>query len=347
MTDTTALEGDNNGRAVTEFYDARAGGGDNALQRWLKDNKLWLGTLAFLVVLIAVFMAMAPTVFLGFRIYQSVAVTLPVAMVLAVPMVFVVTAGEIDLSFPSVMALAGLIFASCVSAGLDPFLALAITVVGGLAVGFGVGAIVVYGRLSSLVATLGINFMIRGFLYVVTDGNSMAVLQLRDSTFRNVILGQVFGIPGQLLWGLAFVVLCYVLYKHHKFGIHVHHIGDNLESARAMGINVDWTRCLLFAFMGVGAALAGVISILINYTWWPTSGDTLLLVVLAAVFVGGTPTWGGIGTIVGAVLGAIIVTLMDVGVIAAGLSGFYTQLVSGIIIVLALLGHRWQSSRVR
>ena len=150
-----------------------------------------------------------------------------------------------------------------------------------------------------------------------------------------------------LTTAMVFVMACWAIYKHHRFGIHVHHVGDNPESARAMGINVDWTRCMLFAFTGFGAAIAGVFSILINYTWWPTSGDAMLLIVLAAIFVGGTPTWGGIGTIVGAVLGAIIVTLMDIGVVASGLSGFYTQLISGVIIILALLGHRLQAQRVR
>ena len=343
-----ALDADrDNGRAITTFYDARASGGDTPFTRYVKNNRLWLGTLMFLVALLMVFTAMAPSVFLGPRIYYSVATTLPVAMVLAVPAVFVVTAGEIDLSFPAVMGLCGLFFAASVSAGIDPFLAFLIALSGGVLVGFSVGAIVVYGKLSSLVATLGVNFAIRGLMFVLTDGNSIAVLQLRDSLFRRIFMGDILGIPGHLVWALVFVVICYVIYKYHRFGIHVHHIGDNPESARAMGIDVDWTRCLLFAFMGLGAALAGVISILINYTWWPTSGDALLLVVLAAVFVGGTPTWGGVGTIVGAVLGAVIVTLMDVGVIAAGLSGFYTQLVSGVIIILALIGHRLQSARVR
>jgi len=346
-TATPLQAGQDNGRAVTEFYDARATGQDNAFGRYVKNNRLWLGTLLFLLVLLAVFTFLAPQVFLGTRIYYSVAMTLPIAMVLAVPAVFVVTAGEIDLSFPSVMGLSGLFFASSVSAGIDPALSFVIALAGGVFTGFLVGALVVYGKLSSLVATLGLNFMIRGLMFVLTDGNSIAVLSLRESWFRQIFVGDILGIPGQLIWSLVFVAICFAIYKYHRFGIHVHHIGDNPESARAMGINVDWTRCLLFAFMGLGAAMAGVISIMINYTWWPTSGDAMLLVVLAAIFVGGTPTWGGVGTIVGAVLGAIIVTLMDVGVIAAGLSGFYTQFISGIIIILALLGHRLQSARVR
>ena len=335
------------GEAVTEFYDARAHSPDGLLMRFAKANRLWLGTLGFLIVLLAVFSYMAPSVFLGTRIYYSVAITLPIALVLVVPAVFTVTAGEIDLSFPSVMGLSGLFFAASVSAGIDPWLSFGIALAGGVFVGFLTGALVVYGRLSSLVATLGVNFMLRGLMFVLTDGSSIPLLELRNSTFRNAIMGDILGIPGHLVWAMVFVVACWAIYKHHRFGIHVHHVGDNPESARAMGINVDWTRCMLFAFTGFGAAIAGVFSILINYTWWPTSGDAMLLIVLAAIFVGGTPTWGGIGTIVGAVLGAIIVTLMDIGVVASGLSGFYTQLISGVIIILALLGHRLQAQRVR
>jgi simple sugar transport system permease protein len=335
------------GKSVTEFYDARAAGRDGPLAAFAKRNRLWLGTLMFLVILLVVFTIASPAVFLSTRIYYSIGVTVPVAMVLVMPAVFLVTAGEIDLSFPSVMGLCGFFFAGSVAAGIDPLLAIAIAISGGVIVGFLVGVLVVYGKLSSLVATLGVNFILRGAMFVATDGNSIALLELRGSAVRNAFAGDVFGVPAQLLWALGFALICFVLYRWHRFGIHVHHIGDNPESARAMGINVDWTRCLLFAFMGLGAALAGIISILTNYTWWPTSGDGLLLVVLAALFVGGTPTWGGVGTIFGAVLGAIIVTLMDVGVVAAGLSGFYTQLISGVIIVIALLGHRMQAARVR
>lgn len=332
----------------TEFHDARQAPAEGLIRRLIRVNKLWIGTMSFLILLMLVFTLLSPGIFLSPRIYLSVATTVPIAIFLAVPAVFLITAGEIDLSFPSVIAITGYVFSLTVAAGYGAGVGMLLAVGAGLGVGFLIGALVVYGKLSSLVATLGVSFMLRGLILVLTDGGSIPLLELREDTMRAIVVGPtLWSIPAQAWWALAFAFAAYILYTRTRFGIHAHHIGDNVESARAMGVNVNWTRCLLFAFMGVGAALAGVVSVMVNMTFWPTSGDGLLLIVLAAVFVGGTPAWGGIGTIAGGVIGTIIVTMMDVGVVAVGLSGFYTQLVSGIIIILALLGHRLQIARVR
>ena len=111
-------------------------------------------------------------------------------------------------------------------------------------------------------------------------------------------------------------------------------VGDNPDSAGQMGINVARVRILTFVFMGLGAALAGVFSTMVNFTWWPTTGDGYLLPAIASVFVGGTPTWGGVGTIAGGAIGALTVSFIQSGIVAAGLSGFYVQFFNGLIIIL-------------
>ena len=137
------------------------------------------------------------------------------------------------------------------------------------------------------------------------------------------------------------------MFNHHKFGARVRAVGDNPDSAGQMGINVARVRIWTFVFMGLGAALAGVLSTMVNYTWWPTTGDGYLLPAIASVFVGGTPTWGGVGTIAGGAIGALTVSFIQSGIVAAGLSGFYVQFFNGLIIILALLGHRWNQKRYR
>ena len=131
------------------------------------------------------------------------------------------------------------------------------------------------------------------------------------------------------------------------FGVHVKIVGDNPDSARQMGIDVDWVRIKTFIFVGIGAAFSVILSTLINFTWWPTAGEGYFLPVLASVFVGGTPTWGGVGTVVGGAIGALIVSFIQTGVVGAGLSGFYVQFFDGLIIILALIGHRWNQPRYR
>jgi len=320
---------------------------DGALRRFFDANRAAVGTFAVFVVMIGLFMFASPRVFLSWPIYNSVLVTLPVALCLVTPLVFIVTVGEIDLSFPATMGFAAWIFALIVQAGYNPVLAILGAVVMGMALGLGVGALVVIANLSSLIATLGMNFMLRGFIMIITQGKSIALLSLMDSTTGSVLSGQIAGFPVQIFWALGFVVFAALLFNRHRFGARVKAVGDNPDSAGQMGISVNQVRIATFVFMGLGAALAGIFTTMVNYTWWPTTGDGYLLPAIASVFVGGTPTWGGVGTIVGGAFGALIVSFIQSGVVAAGLSGFYVQFFNGLIIILALLGHRWNQKRYR
>jgi ribose/xylose/arabinose/galactoside ABC-type transport system permease subunit len=255
--------------------------------------------------------------------------------------------GEIDLSFPATMGFSAWAFALIVQAGYDPFLGIIAAIIVGMILGLGVGTLVVYASLSSLVATLGLNFMLRGLILIITQGRSIALVHLGETTAFHIFSGDVYGFPVQILWALALTTFAAFLFNRHRFGARVHCVGDNPDSAAQMGIDVRRIRVATFVFMGVGAALAGVFSTMINFTWWSTSGDGYLLPILASVFVGGTPTWGGVGTIAGGAIGALIVSFIQTGIVGAGLSGFYVQFFNGLIIILSLLGHRWNQSRYR
>ncbi len=317
------------------------------LRRFILSNRASIGTLAVFVVMMGLFFIGNPRVFSDYRIYYSVLTTLPVAIFVVVPMVFLVTVGEIDLSFPSVMALSAWVFALGVKSGFDPFLSIAAGVAAGTLTGAVIGGIVVYGGLSSLVATLGLNFLIRGAIMIATGGISIAVVSLKNTVAYQIFSGTIAGFPVQMLWATLFVMVSIVLFNRHRFGARIHCVGDNPDSAEQMGIDSKKIRVYAFVFMGLGAALAGIFSTMINFTWWPTAGDSYLLPTLAAVFVGGTPTWGGIGTIFGGTIGAVIVSFIQVGIISAGLDGFYVQFFNGLIIILSLLGHRWNQVRYR
>jgi simple sugar transport system permease protein len=317
------------------------------IRRFVLNNRAALGTLAVFVVMMLIFIIANPRVFTSWQLYSSVLVTLPVALFLVVPLVFVVTVGEIDLSFPATMGFSAWIFALLVQGGWDPFAGIVAAVLVGIAIGTCVGAIVVYAGLSSLIATLGLNYMLRGLIMIITEGKSIALLSLRDTSAYEILSSSVAGIPVQIFWALAFVVFSAFLYNRHRFGARVHAVGDNPDSAAQMGIDVRRIRIATFMYMGLGAALAGCFSVMINFTWWPTTGDGYLLPALASVFVGGTPAWGGIGTVAGGAIGALIISFIQSGIISAGLTGFYVQFFNGLIIVLALIGHRWNQARYR
>ena len=316
-------------------------------RRFVMDHRPALGSLLVLVLMLAVFAFGNPMVFTQWSIYRAVLIGLPVVLFVVVPLVYVVTVGEIDLSFPATIGMSGWAFALVVQAGYDPFLGLLAAIATGLFLGLCVGWLVVYANLSSLIATLGMNFMLRGLIQIRTEGRSIALVDLPKSWAYKIFAGDVMGMPLQVVWVLVFVVVCSLIYNRHRFGVRVHIVGDNPDAAQQMGIDVKKVRLQTFVFVGLGAALAGVFAVFINYTWWPTSGESFLLPGLASVFVGGTAPWGGIGTVIGSAIGAFTVSFIQTGVVGVGLSGFYVQFFYGLIIILSLLGHRWNQVRYR
>jgi ribose/xylose/arabinose/galactoside ABC-type transport system permease subunit len=319
----------------------------SATPSYLSRYRRSLSTLAVLILMLTLFTIANPRVFLNPLAYKAVFVSLPISILLAVSLVFVIAAGEIDLSFPAVLGLSAWAFALVVKAGFSPWLGLAAALLTGSAAGWFNGVLVTRLMLSSLVATLGMNFLLRGLINIGTQGIGIPLTELRGTPFYNVFVGGVGGFPAQMIWALLFAGFAMVLFNRHKFGANIMCVGDNEDSAREMGISVRRTKTWAFILVGVSAASAGVMSTLINTTFWPSSGDGYLLSTLAAVFVGGTPTWGGVGTIGGAVIGAFIVGFMQTGIIAAGLTGFYTQFFYGLVIILSLVGHRFNAPRYR
>lgn len=319
----------------------------NPLLQYVRRHREFGSALAFLVVMFAAFAIASPGVFLKPQIYSAIFISLPISIILAVSLVFVIVAGEIDLAFPSVVGVSALVFTTVVSAGGNPWLGLVLALIAGVVAGMCHGFLVAYLGLSSLVATLGMNFLWRGLIQIVRQGNGAPLTFLNKTDLYQILVGHVGWLPIQLIWGLAFAVVGVLLFTRFRFGSQVACVGDNIESAREMGINVKLVKLTAFAFVGLAAGLAGVLAILINNNFWPTVGDGYLLSVLAAVFVGGTPTWGGVGTIAGSVVGAFTVGSIETGIVAAGLTGYFTQFFYGVVIVLSLVTHRLTRPRAK
>lgn len=311
----------------------------------LREHRELASAFVFFIIMMVVFTIASPTVWLNTQSYSAVFVSLPIYIILSVALVFIVVCGEIDLSFGSVVGVSALVFSEFVLAGWNPYVCLVLAVVAGGLAGLLNGILVSYFGLSSLVVTLGMNFFWRGFIQIVTNGSGAPLEFLQGTTFRNVFVGQVGIIPAQMFWALGFALIGILLFARHKYGAYVRFVGDNPESAREMGINVRNIRVISFVFVGLAAGFAGVLAILINNNFYPTVGDGYLLSALAAVFVGGTPVIGGVGTVAGGVVGAFTVGFIESGIVAAGLTGYWTQFVYGIVIVFSLLSHRIYSPK--
>lgn len=306
-----------------------------------------VGASIFFFIMIIAFMITSPGVFLDFGIYTAVFLSLPLFTIVGLGLVYVTVAGEIDLSFPSTIALSGLAFAwtleqTQLNFGIAAIAALLV----GSACGYLNAVLVTKLGLSSLITTLGMNFALIGLTNILNRGE-VRMLSDMDGTFiRKIVVGSWGPIPAQMFWSLGVALVLGLILHRHKFGIHVHVAGDNPEAGRAMGVNIERTKTLAFVIVGITSALTAMIAILLNSTYFATMGEGYLLPVLAAVFVGGTPVTGGRGTIGGLVIGAATVVFIQVGVVASGLDGYWTSLGFGLVIVLSLLGHRWFSGRL-
>jgi simple sugar transport system permease protein len=307
------------------------------LGKFARKYGLQIGIVCVLLAIWAFFVIGAPTTFLSPEIYAAYMSTIPFFAVIALPLTLVVIAGEMDLSFPSTMAIGMLVFVRVVAATNSPALAFVASLVAGFLVGLLNGVIVVKLGIPSLVATLGTQFFWRGLDLVITNGNGTSLVPVKQTVLHEVLVGRVAGyVPAQMIWAVVVAILMWILLNRHKFGAHVYLIGDNRESAKLMGVNVDVTRMMVFAVVGLAAALGGVLSSLEVSYFWVTLGDGYLLRTLASVFLGGTSVFGGTGTIIGTFVGCFIIGAIEAGTVAIGLTGFWTQLIYGLIIIISV-----------
>lgn len=290
---------------------------------------------AVLVVLYTILIITAPRVFTGYRIYMSFLQTVPPVLVCALGLTLVITAGEIDLSFPAVVAFSGFIFAWVFKSTNSPwagvigfFLALA----GGALAGYINGLLIARIHVPSIMATLAAQFFWYGATVLLANGLQLNIKEVIDTPVHAIFVGRIAGIvPAQAFWSLALAILLWFILNRHKFGEEIMFVGDNAEVARVMGINVESTRIKLFTVNGVIAAFAGLLLTLEINVFYPTQGGGFLLPGMAAVFIGGTSIAGGLGSIVGTFFGAYIIGSLEAGIVATTISGYWVQLIEGIV----------------
>jgi simple sugar transport system permease protein len=295
-------------------------------------------TVAFLL-LWAVFLGLASQTFTSDLIYKSFAQTVPYFGITALMLTMVIVGGDIDLSFPSVMAL-GMVGFVWVLDATDNVALGAISAIGvGAAAGLFNGLVITIVGLPSLVVTIGTQFLFRGLTLVLVGGSSFALADTRGDPTRELLVGKPFGLPMEFFWFVGIAVVAWVLLNRHRLGGDTYIIGDNPQTARLMGIPIKRTRVLLFVLTGMAAALAGMMNSLQVVNFYPNLGGGFLLPALAAVFVGGTSVFGGRGSIYGTFIGALMIGAIPAGIVASGLTDFWTQAIYGAIILISISIH--------
>jgi len=319
-----------------------------SLSKFLRHYAIQLGILGVFFAIWGFFIISAPNTFLSPRIYMAFMGTIPFFALMALPLTLVVIAGDIDLSFTSIMAIGMVAFIFVFDATGNAWLSALSALAVGLFAGLMNGAIVVIFGIPSLVATIGTQFFWRGAVLVLSQGRSGTLVTTKESLIHPLLVGKLFGyIPMQFVWLVIVAIIMWIILNRTRMGAHIYLTGDNEESAKLMGVNTNRVRYFVFGLTGLISAFAGVVASLNVTYFWPSLGEGYLLRTLSSVFLGGTSVFGGVGTILGTFIGAFIVGSIEAGIVAIGWTNFLTQLIYGLIIVVsvalqAILSRRMQ-----
>jgi ribose transport system permease protein len=291
-----------------------------------------------LVLLVAVFASLSPIFFTATNI-TNIFTQIAINVILAVGMTFVILVGGIDLSVGSVMAFCAVVAGTVLKTeGLDEntaiAFALAASVAVGAACGLANGAISAFWGIPSFIVTLGMLNVARGAALQWTEARTLYEFPDRFNEFGS---STVFGVPAIFLVALALVLLGWFVLNRTVFGRLVYAVGNNEEAVRLAGHNTRLIKIAAFVIAGVAVGIGAVVYMTRLNIASPILGIGFELNAIAAVIIGGTSLSGGRGSIIGTLLGACIIGVLANGLILIGMSDFLRQMVTGAVIILAVI----------
>ena len=307
-----------------------------ASRRWLVESP-WLGPLIAIVVVYLLFSALSPATFLGWANFTTMIRQTVVVGVVAIGMTLIMVEGGIDLSVGSLAALTTVVIASSIQSGHSALTAALVGIAVAALAGLLNGALVVLLRITPFIVTLGTMSLLRGLAKGIAHEQK---IDARTTGLSDLmVLGsdhrwQLF--PAGVWLALGVAVFAWVLLGYTRFGRHLVACGSNAATARLCGIPVSRVTVLVYIVAGVLTGLAGVLEFSTLTVGDPTDSVGLELEVIAAVVIGGGSLSGGQGSIFGTLLGALLLTFIGTGCTHVGLPNWIQEILTGIIIVVAM-----------
>ena len=313
------------------------GGGE--LQDFLISNAPVLSIAAFFILVCLIFSIITDSFLTQVNLLNLLRQSAPI-LITATAMTFVITTGGIDLSVGSNLALVNALAAISLAAGI-PWPAVVLLMLAlGILIGAVQGYFVAYEGIPAFIVTLAGLSAIRGLALLLTEGYSIPISG--DSWFVQIGRGWFLGVPLPAIIALIVAIIGFVVLTQTRYGRYVTGIGANVEAVRRAGVNVRRHILSVYMLTGIAAALAGIVIAARLGSGSSNAGVGFELEVIAAVVLGGTNLFGGRGTIVGTALGALTIAVIGNGLILAHISPFFTQIVTGLIILLAI----WLNTRL-
>lgn len=299
--------------------------------------------IVFAFFLICVAMAFLSPVFLRWTNILNVIRQTSIYGIMAVGMTFVILTGGIDLSVGSILAFAGAIAAGLLKADANLLLILVATIGMGAALGLANGLFVTIGRITPFVVTLGMMSIARSLTLIFTQGYPISGF---GDQFRYIGGGDLLGIPFPIVVFLLTVVVAWIILTQTRLGRYTYAIGGNEETVRLSGIRSKVYKTIVYVISGVTSAISALILTSRLNSAEPVAGVGFELDVIAAVVIGGTSLMGGRGGVWGTLVGALLIGVINNGMILLGISPYFQQLVKGLIIIGAVLLDRLREEPV-
>jgi ribose transport system permease protein len=290
--------------------------------------------------MIVVFSVMEPSSFATVDNARNIATNAAILLVVAVGMTFVIITAGIDLSVGSVLVFSGVVSAKAMN-GMDGngwdviLIGLVVALACGLGWGVLNGILITKARVPPLIVTLGTLGMALGLALIITDG--VDIREVPPRLVTSIGVGRLFEqIPWLVVIAIAVAVVFGVMLHSTRFGRHTYAIGSNDEAARRAGINVDRHLIAIYAISGLLAGLAGFMSLARFATTTIGGHATDNLQAIAAVVLGGTSLFGGVGTVLGTVVGVFIPAVLQNGFVITGVETFWRDVAVGAVLIAAV-----------
>ena len=308
---------------------------------WVRDIWSWL----FLIVMVLFFEIWAQVsysssfVFNGFNV-QSILIFATAPLLLGIGQSLVIISGGIDLSVGFIMGLSAVVLATIVQSfsgeaqGLSLAIGILITCLVCLIPGFINGLLITKLKVPPFIGTLGMYGVARGSGFIIADGMTVPV---DNDWLYNLGTGKILGIPIIVLIVIIVALVFHFVLSRTKFGQYTYAIGGNREAAIRSGINVDRHIIIIFLLSAFCAFLAGLVYTARFSAGAAQAGEPMLLDSIAAVFIGGASFYGGSGKIIGTVVGALVIAVIQFGLVFVDVDSFWQFLAVGLVIIVAVL----------
>ena len=310
----------------------------------LKGSRFPERNLIIILAILIIVLSIASNRFLSYNNIMNLLRQTSIIGVIAIGMTFVIISSGIDLSVGSVLAFSSVLCAMMMKAGVPIFISIAGAILAGTTLGLLMGILIHNGSVPAFIATLGGMTMVRGAVMLISGARKISGL---PKVFKDFAVMKIFGIPGMVVVWILVIIIGFIIAKYTVFGRNVYAIGSNEEASRLSGIKIGRNMYGIYAFCAFTSSIAGVLMTSRLGNGVPTSGTGYELDVIAAVVVGGASLSGAVGSILGTVLGTIIIATIRNGGNLLGINPFILNILVGGLIVFSVLFDQMNKKKSR